>query len=116
MKQYSNDLRERVCQARNAGVSRIEIVRILRVSPSSVSRWNNLQESHGAVAPKPRPGRTPKIGPEWFDDVRAQVAAQPDATLAMHCASWQESHGVQVSTATMSRLLAKLGLTLKKRP
>ena len=94
---------------------RIEIVRDLGISPSLVSRWNSLRESRGSVAPKPRPGRTPKIGPERLDEVIAQVAATPDATLAMHCARCQESHGVPASTATMSRLFAKLVLTLKKR-
>lgn len=116
MKQYSNDFRERVCQARSAGVPRTEIVTVLGVSLSSVSRWNTQQSRSGSVAPKPRPGRTPKIGPDHDDELRAQVEAMPDATLAMHCARWEATHGIPVSTATMSRVLAKLGLTLKKRP
>ena len=44
------------------------------------------------------------------------MAAAPDATLAEHCAQWAATHGVAVSVATMSRLLAKLGLPLKKSP
>lgn len=116
MKQYSNDLRERVCQARSAGVPRTKTARILGVSPGSVSRWNTRQAGSGSVAPKPRPGRTPKVGPGHHDDLRAQVATVQDATRELHRARWHATHGVRVSTAIMSRLLAKLGLTLKKDP
>ena len=51
----------------------------------------------------------------------ALVAAPPerlvehaDATLAEQCSWWREASGVQVSTATMSRALARLGCTRKK--
>ena len=46
----------------------------------------------------------------------AQVGLNPDLTLQEHCELSEETHGVEVSTATMSRALKRLGLPLKKRP
>ena len=46
----------------------------------------------------------------------AQVKLNPDLTLEEHCELFEDEHGVEVSTATMSRALKRLGLPLKKRP
>jgi hypothetical protein len=43
-----------------------------------------------------------------------RLAALSDATLAGQCSWWREVSGVEVSTATMSRALARLGWTRKK--
>jgi hypothetical protein len=43
------------------------------------------------------------------------LAACPDATLAEHCAWYEEAAGVRVADTTMSRIIAKrLGWTRKK--
>jgi transposase len=68
------------------------------------------------VTTLPRGGRTPKIAPAQHPALRAQVAAHPDATLAEHATLWELATGVRVSSSTLSRLLAKLRITLKKRP
>jgi transposase len=115
MKQYSTDLRERLCQARDAGLPRTEVVRLFGVSASSISRWYAQVKRGASVAARPRPGRPPKIGPAQWPALEAQVAAHPDATLAEHCRLWEQAHGVRVSPATMSRLLTKRKLPLKKR-
>ncbi len=44
----------------------------------------------------------------------AQVRLNPDLTLEEHCELFEDEHGVEVSTATMSRALKRLGLPLKK--
>jgi transposase len=44
----------------------------------------------------------------------AQVRLNPDLTLAEHCELFEEESGIEVSTATMSRSLKRLGLPLKK--
>ena len=115
MKQYSTDLRERLCQARDAGLSRTEVVRLFGVSASSMSRWSAKHARGESVAARPRPGRPPKIRPAQVPALQAQVAAAPDATLAEHCRWLAAEQAVTVSTATMSRQLAQLGLSLKKR-
>jgi transposase len=116
MKQYPTVLRERLLRFVDAGHSQAEAARIFGVSVRTVSRWRRQQAISGDLDPRPRPGRTPRIGSDQAAALEAQVAATPDATLAEHCARWAQEHGVVVSVATMSRVLRNLGLTVKKSP
>jgi transposase len=115
MKQYSVDLRERLLGAIDAGLSQAEASRLFGVGTSTITRWRQ-RASTGALAPTPRPGRTPRIGPADATALQAQVAAAPDATLADHCATWARTHKVTISVATMSRAIRHLGITVKKSP
>src|SRR5688572_30646003 len=105
MKQYPAVLRERLLRFVDAGHSQAEAARTFGVSLRSISRWRAQQVATGNLGAKPRPGRTPVIGPDQTAALEAQVAATPDATLAEHCAQWAETSGVRVSVATMSRVL-----------
>lgn len=116
MKQYSADFRERLLSAIDAGLSQAEASRTLGVSTSTISRWRQQRDATGSAAPRPRPGRTPTIGMAHADALRAQVAANADATLAAHCQQWAREHDAVVSVATMCRAIRRLGITLKKRP
>ena len=116
MKQYSADLRERLLGAIDAGLPLAEAARLFGVCPSTIRRWRQRQRVTGSLAARPRPGRTPRIGPAQAAALQAQVAAAPDATLAMRCTVWEHQRGVRVSVATMSRVLRRLGITLKKSP
>lgn len=116
MKQYSADLRERLLGAIDAGLPLAEAARLFRVCPSTIRRWRHRWRTTGAVAARPRPGRTPRIGPAQAAALQTQVAATPDATLAQHCARWEATQGVRVSVATLSRVIRRLGITLKKSP
>ncbi len=116
MKQYSVDLRERLLGAIDAGLSQAEASRLFGVGTSTIHRWRQQWAATGSVAAKPRAGRRPAIGPAQADALRAQVAQQPDATLAAHRCQWARHHGVLVSVATMSRTLRRLDITLKKSP
>lgn len=114
MKTYSVDLRERLLGAIDAGLRLGEAARLFGVGTATLKRWRRQQRETGNLAPKPKPGRSPKITPADHPALVAQVAAHPDATLAEHCAWWDAEHGVRVSVATMSRRLQQLGLPLKK--
>ena len=116
MKQYSVDLRERLLGAIDAGLSQAEAARLFGVGTSTISRWRQQRRATGSVAPKPRTGRRPVIGPDQTAALHEQVARQPDATLAEHCARWAQAHGMAVSVATMSRAIRRLGITVKKSP
>lgn len=113
---YSRDLRERLLQALASGLTAVEIARRTGVSTSSLRRWRRKQAAGKSLAPGISPGGPRKITEDDEPMLRAQVAAQPDATLAEHCAQWVTTGHAAVSTATMSRALARLGLPLKKRP
>lgn len=116
MKPYSVDLRERLLGAIDAGLSQAEASRLFGVGTSTITRWRQQRRDTGSLAPKPRPGRPPVIGPDQADPLRTQVARHPDATLAEHCTHWASRQGIGVSVATMSRAIRRLGITLKKSP
>lgn len=115
MKQYSTDLRERVCQARDAGATRTEVARLFGVSLSSISRWQRARTQAGTVAAKPRPGRPRKVRAADEAALVEQVLANPEATLREQAAQWVSRHEGSLSVATLSRILARLGVTYKKR-
>jgi transposase len=112
---YSLDLRERLLRANAAGLTAAEIERTTGVTARTLRRWRQRQQQGQSLEPGHAPGRALAIGPDQWDAVRAQIAAHPDATLAEHCDRWAAEQGVRVSTATMCRLLQRLGLPLKKR-
>ena len=114
MKQYPADFRDRLLRALDAGLARAEATRTFGVSERTMRRWQQQRRATGSVAPKRRLGRRRRIGTDAEARLRAQVAAQPDATLAEHCTRWATEQGIAVSTATMSRALRRLGLPLKK--
>ena len=116
VKQYSADLRERLLRAIDAGLSQAEAARLFGVGISSIKRWRTQHRQTGSVVARPRPGRHRRIGAEAEQALLVQVAASPDATLAEHCVTWQAATGVHLSTATMSRTLARLRQTHKKSP
>ena len=112
---YSRDLRERLVQARASGLSATEIARVTGVSARSVHRWTRIDAAGHALAPGRAPGRARRIVAAQDDQLRAQVAATPDATRAEHGARWAETTTVVVSPATMCRALRRLDLSLNKR-
>src|SRR5215212_12184529 len=85
---YSVDLRERLLQARDAGLAPVEIERLLGISRRTQRRWARQQADRGTLAPGRSTGRPPKIAQAAYPALRAQVVAAPDATLAEHCARW----------------------------
>ncbi len=115
MKTYSTDLRERLLQAIDAGLGQAEAARLFGVGQTTLKRWKRQRRDTGTLAPRPRPGRRPRIGPERWPALEARLRAAPDATLAEHCAAWEHEQGVRVSVATMSRAVRRLGWTVKKR-
>lgn len=114
MKAYSLDLRERIVRAVAAGMSQAVVARRFEVGVATVERYVRRHRA-GALAPRTSPGRSAVIGPEAEAALRAQVAADPDATLAEKCARWEREQGMRVSITAMHRALARLGWTRKKR-
>lgn len=112
---YSLDLRERLIRARDAGLSEADVARTLGVSPSTQRRWRRQVADDRGLAPGGSPGRSRAIPPDDEADLRAQVAAHPDATLAAHCTDRAAAGKAMVSSATMSRALTRLALPLKNR-
>lgn len=114
MRPYSLDLRERIGRAVDGGMTQAAVAATFGVGRATVQRYV-AQRRRGSLAPRPFPGRAPRIGLAQAAALRAQVEATPDATLAEHCDRWAGDHGVRVSVATMHRALARLAWTRKKR-
>ena len=115
MRAYSNDLRQRILRAVDQGHRQAEIAAAFQVSVSTIKRYLKERRETGTLTVKPIPGRPSRKGAVLDAGLSTQVAAHGDHTLEQHCQLWESTHGERVSTATMSRALARLGLPRKKR-
>jgi transposase len=114
MKAYSQDLRERVLRAVDSGMPRADIVTTFAVSVATIKRYLKQRRETGHLKPKAIPGRPSRKGAALQAGLLAQLEAHEDARLEDHCQQWEAEHGVQVSTATMSRAIRRIGWTRKK--
>ena len=115
MKAYSLDLRERVLAAHDRGMPRSAVVITFQVSLASLKRWLAARRDIGTFTPQPASGGVePTITTDQHQQLRAQVAAFPDATLAEHATRWNAAHATTISQWTIGRAIRGLGLTRKK--
>jgi transposase len=112
MKAYSMDLRERVLEAVDEGRrTKWEISLLFKVSPAWIRRLLQRRRETGSITPKQRDyTASGKVTEEIRQQLAGLVRQTPDATLA----ELQQRLGTPLSTATICRTLAKMGLPLKK--
>jgi transposase len=116
MNPYSVDLRERIVAAVTGGMSRTEAIGTFQISAATLGRYLKQHRETGELAPRRHSGGAQKqIGPEQHPALQQLVAALPDATLAELSQHWHHQTGVLVSQATLSRALAAISWTRKKR-
>lgn len=112
----SPDLRRRVLDASRAASAAATAARF-GVSVATVHRLRRLDRLHGSVAPKPHAGGH---GFALTDDHRAQIEAylaeNPSLPHARIARRLGDDTGRVVSPSTVSRTLARWGLTRKKSP
>ena len=84
------------------------------VSVPTIERWLRQRRETGGLAPKRVPGPVAVKTDALWAALPDRLVGHADATLADHCSWWHEATGVEVSTATMSRALTRLGWTRKK--
>lgn len=116
MKPYSKDLRMKIVAACDHGMPRREVARIFGVSEPTIRRYLRLRRETGSVDPRPVPGPPARKGEALEAALPAQVGRNPDLTLEEHRELFEDEHGTEVSTATVSRAFKRLGLPLKKSP
>ena len=86
------------------------------VSLHFVNKVLRLHRAGEDLAPRPHGGgHTPRLGARHHRLLRAAVAADNDATLAELRGHLARRARVEVSEATVSRALTKLGLPRKKK-
>ena len=110
---YSQDLRDRVLSA--DGPARA-VAAGFGVSISYVVKARQRYRRDGDATARPQRSHTPRLLTHLHDAIGNQVSVHRDATLDELRAWLREVHGVSVSIGLMWNTLARLGLTLKKRP
>ena len=116
MKAYSQDLRQRVLRAIDQGKSQAEVAATFAIATATIKRYLKARRESGHVLPKAIPGRPSVKAAALQAGLREQLQAHPDATREQHCRTWEASHGVTVSPASITRARQALGWTRKKRP
>lgn len=111
----SMDVRRRVLEAIDQGLSRRQAAKRFGVDPSSAIRWRAEQQASGAIAPKQQGGdrRSAKIEAE-ADFILGEVDKAPDVTLAELKAK-MEARGVGASIGALWRFFDRRRVTFKKK-
>jgi transposase len=111
MQAYSIDLRERVLADSDAGMKSKALAEKYRVSESWVRKVRKRWRETGQMGPRQqRISHATKLD-NHQEHLQKLVEEKPDATLQELC----DQLPVKVSPATMSRALARLKLTFKKK-
>src|SRR5947209_11060757 len=103
MKAYSSDLRTKIMEAVDAGMTKSEAARTFRLGLATIKRYAALRREQGTLVPKPHPGRPPTIRPEQQEILWAQLTAHPAAYLHEHCTLFAQQTGLHRSPSTLSR-------------
>jgi len=113
----SQDLRDRVIDAATrGGMSRRGAGKRFGVSESAAIKWAARFKQGGSRAAAKMGGcKRPKLEPHR-QFVEALRAEKLDVALQALCERLLAERGVKAGASLMSRLLRRLGLTLKKRP
>jgi transposase len=106
-KSYSIDLRERVIQSVESGVSQTQTARIYKIGLNTVNRWWHRYKKEVLCTAKPRGGSRGKVNPQ---ELRLYVERNCDKTLI------QIGKIFKVSGCSIYRRLKKLGFSYKKKP
>ena len=111
----SNDLRERVIDAVDGGMSRRAAAARFGVAVSTAIKWVQRWRKSGSRSARPQGGdkRSHRIEAH-HEEIFALIEASPDITLAEIADHLADRHGLRVAQSTVWRLLDRHGMTFKK--
>ena len=114
---YSLDLRERVVAYYDAGgVTEAGTADAFALGEATVRRWRRFKRENGSVAPlAPGGGYPPRVQGAGEEVLRRIVEETPDATIEELTATFAHETGGPISPSSISRALARLGITRKKK-
>jgi len=111
MQPISNDKRKDIVAAKQRKEPVTKIIEWFNVSRSSIERiWSKYQET-GSYEPIPYIGRISSFTEKNNADILEEVKKEPDITLV----ELIDKLSLDISISGLSRHMAKLELTLKKR-
>ena len=113
MKAYSEDLRKKILEAVDRGMTKSEAAKTFGVSRSSVKRYAAARREGKPLTPKKHPGSKPKLDERARKILEADVEHRPAISLKERGRFVKEMAGVSVSESTLSRLLRKMGFSPK---
>jgi transposase len=113
-KPYSDDLRERVVAAIDAGQTRVKVAELYNMALSTVGGFIKRKRETGSVSPDKFGGYKTFLLEPHMVLVKELVAEQPDSTLA-ELRSRLAKEKVKVSQSAISRFLHHINLTFKKK-
>lgn len=112
----STDLRKRVIEAVDGGLSRRAAAARFGVGEATAIRWVDRFRRTGRFEPHkmgPRSPRSPLEG--CRDEILALIEARPDITLAEIVTHLRAHCGLTTSTSSVDRFFARHAITFKKR-
>ncbi|HEY0462259.1 MAG TPA: hypothetical protein VGC97_24210 [Pyrinomonadaceae bacterium] len=116
MKAYSLDLREKIVETyQSGGITQRELAARFRVSLNFIVKLLRRLRVDQTLLPKPRGAvMKPLLTPQIMNFLAAQIESECDLTLCELVDRVNDRYEVAVSTKTMSRMLLRQGLGLKK--
>ena len=108
MKPYSEDLRIRLVQAVEGGMSKSAVARLFGVSLSSVKRYLRIVQRGKSLAPRKGGGRPPKTNQTAEKLLEEDVKERPAATVSERRRFLEHTTGKALSASTVKRLLKRL--------
>jgi transposase len=111
-KAYSDDFRQKVLQALElGGFKKSEVSQLFNISRNTIDLWLKRKATTGDVQAKQRQTASPLQKITDWDKFRLFAKAHSDKTQVEMAALWERD----ISARTISRALAKVGWTRKKR-
>jgi transposase len=112
---YSSDLRVRVIEAINGGLSTRQAAALFSIGIATAGAWHRFWRQTGAAKPlrQGNPGGSKLDAYASF--ILDLIAAQKDITLNEIAEQLIEEHGVTVQPSTIWYFLDRRGMTFKKR-
>src|SRR5215216_3010811 len=114
MRAYSEDLRTKIVQAVERGMSKAQVGRLFGVSVSSVKRYTRLARQGISLAPRKGGGRPPKADEAMRKLLKEELEKRPAATIAERRRFLKNLTGNDLSEPTLRRLLKRMGFSRKK--
>ncbi|TCS63970.1 transposase [Varunaivibrio sulfuroxidans] len=112
----SNDLRKRVIEAVNGGMSRRAAAAKYDVGEATAIRWVARYRRTGSWEPDKRGSGAPRSPLDGLrTEILALVEEQADITLGEIVVHLHRAHGVETSKSSVDRFFARHGVTFKKR-
>jgi transposase len=115
MRPYSRDLRQKVVQAVERGMSKSQAARLFSISLSSVKRYTRLASQGGSLTPRKGGGRPPIANQTTRKLLEEDIRTRPAATVKERRHHFlQTITGKSLSEVTLRGLLKRMGFSRKK--